>query len=186
MSMSLSSRLHVRKLVITALCTALCVVLPTAFHFIPNAGSILSPIHIPVLLCGLLCGPIFGTACGLAGPLLSSAITLMPLLAYLPPMLVECAVYGLTAGLLMRFVRTGWLYADLYISLSVSMLLGRVAAGCVHALIFSAGEYSFSVWTAAYFVTSFPGIVIHLLLIPSLIAALQAAKLIERRYPKKK
>ncbi|MBQ8746313.1 MAG: ECF transporter S component [Clostridia bacterium] len=184
MKTKLTSRLRVRSIVIAALCTALCVVLPIAFHSIPNAGSVLSPIHIPVLLCGLICGPFWGLACGIAGPLLSSVITSMPAMAYLPPMLVECAVYGLAAGALMRFVRTGYLYADLYISLLTSMLFGRVVAGAAKALIFAAGEYSFSVWATAYFVTSLPGIVIHLILIPTLVAALQAARLIERRYEK--
>ncbi len=184
MKSQLLSHLRVRSIVITAMCTAMCVVLPVAFHFIPNAGNTLSPIHIPVLLCGLICGPVWGMACGIAGPLLSSAITSMPPMAYLPPMLVECAVYGLCAGLVMRLVRTGRLYGDLYISLLVSMLLGRVVAGAARALIFAAGEYSFTVWATAYFVTSLPGIVIHLLLIPSLVVALQAAGLIERRYKK--
>lgn len=180
----MKTKIKTRDLVFTALCTALCVVLPLAFHAIPNAGSILSPIHIPVLLCGLICGPVWGMACGIAGPLLSSVITSMPPMAYLPPMLVECAVYGLCAGLMMRFVRTGRLYADLYISLLTSMLVGRVLAGAARALIFAAGEYSFSVWATAYFVTSLPGIVIHLALIPSLVVALQAARLIEPRYKK--
>ncbi len=175
---------RVHDLIFTALCTAICVVLPLAFHAVPNAGNILSPIHIPVLLCGLICGPFWGMACGIAGPLLSSVIASMPPMAYLPPMLVECAVYGLCAGLMMRLVRTGRTGADLYISLAVSMLAGRLVAGAARALIFAAGEYSFSVWATAYFVTSLPGIVIHLMLIPSLVIALQAARLIEPRYGK--
>lgn len=106
-------------------------------------------------------------------------------MAYLPPMMVECAVYGLFAGLVMRFVRTGRLYGDLYISLFSAMLLGRVAAGVSRALIFAAGSYSFSLWATGYFVTSLPGIVIQLALIPSVIVALQTAHLIPVRYPKK-
>ena len=67
-----------KNYVIAALCVALCVVLPMAFHAIPNAGSILLPMHIPVLLCGLLCGWPLGLVCGLVGPLLSSVLTGMP------------------------------------------------------------------------------------------------------------
>ena len=84
-----------KRALICAVCIALCVVLPMAFHSIPDAGSILSPMHIPALLCGLVCGPWFGLLCGLAGPLLSSQLTGMPMMAYLPPMMVELAVYGL-------------------------------------------------------------------------------------------
>ena len=45
----------IKKLVITAVCIALCVVLPMVFHSFPNGGSIFLPMHIPVLLCGLMC-----------------------------------------------------------------------------------------------------------------------------------
>ena len=38
----------VKKSIITAVCLALCVVLPQAFHAIPNAGSTYLPMHIPV------------------------------------------------------------------------------------------------------------------------------------------
>ena len=89
---------YVKRSVITAACIGLCVVLPMAFHAIPNAGSLLSPMHIPVLLSGLICGWSFGLLCGLAGPLLSTLITGMPLVAHSPPMLVELAVYGLASG----------------------------------------------------------------------------------------
>ncbi len=176
---------HVRRSILTAMCIAMCVVLPLAFHAIPDAGSIFSPMHIPVLLCGLICGPVYGTVCGIAGPLLSSVLFQMPLMAYLPPMMVECAVYGLCAGLLMRFVRTGWLYGDLYISLASAMLLGRGVAGAARAMLFARGAYSFAMWATAYFVASLPGIVIQLLLIPTLVAALQKAQLTPPRYPKK-
>ena len=79
----------VKKIVLTALFTALCVVLPMAFHSIPNAGSIFLPMHIPVLLCGLVCGWAYGGLCGLVGPLLSSVMTSMPPAAVLPGMMVE-------------------------------------------------------------------------------------------------
>lgn len=61
-----------RKLVMAAMCAALGVVLPQAFHMVPNAGSVLLPMHIPVLLCGLACGWPYGLACGILAPLLSS------------------------------------------------------------------------------------------------------------------
>ncbi|MBQ6704152.1 MAG: ECF transporter S component, partial [Clostridia bacterium] len=54
-----------KRIVIAGLCVALGVVLPVAVHSIPNAGNILLPMHIPVLLCGLICGPWYGLACGI-------------------------------------------------------------------------------------------------------------------------
>ena len=104
----------VKKSIITAVCIALCVVLPQAFHAIPN-GAVYSPMHIPVLLCGLICGGPFGLLCGLAGPLFASLFTGMPPAAKLPPMMIECAVYGCVTGLLAQTVHTKSTYADLYI-----------------------------------------------------------------------
>lgn len=172
---------HVKKLVLTAVCAALCVVVPMAFHAIPNAGSMFLPMHIPVLLCGMLCGWPLGLICGLIGPLLSSLITSMPAAAVLPGMMVECAVYGCVSGLLLRYIRTGYRYADLYISLVPAMLAGRVISGIVKALILTPG-LSLSAWATAAFVTGLPGIAIQLVLIPVLVAGLERAKLIPSRY----
>ena len=170
----------IKKLTLSALCTALCVVLPIAFHAIPNAGSIMLPMHIPVLLCGLVCGWQPGLLCGILGPILSSAITGMPMAAILPGMVVELAVYGCVSGLMMQFVHTGRLYLDLYISLPVAMLAGRVCSGIAKALIFAPGT-SFAAWATASFVTALPGIVIQLVILPTLIVALTRAGLISRR-----
>ncbi|MDD4080842.1 MAG: ECF transporter S component [Eubacteriales bacterium] len=173
----------VLPLAITGVFIALCVVLPLAFHAIPNAGSIFSPMHIPVLLCGLICGWPYGLACGVLGPVLASLITGMPPQAFLLPMVVELAVYGLVTGLMIRLVRTGSAYKDLYISLVSAMLLGRVVAGLARGLIFAPGQLTIAAWASGYFVTSLPGIAIHLALIPALVFALMKARLIPARYP---
>ena len=172
---------HIKKLVLTAVCTALCVVVPMAFHSVPNAGSIFLPMHIPVLLCGMVCGWPLGLVCGVLGPLLSSMLTGMPKAAVLPGMMVECAVYGAAAGLLLKYVRTGNRYADLYICLIPSMLLGRVISGIVKALILTPG-LSLAAWATASFVTGLPGIAIQLALVPAMLLGLERAKLIPKRY----
>lgn len=168
---------YIREMVEAAMCIALGVALPLAFHGIPNAGSILLPMHIPVLLCGLLCGPAYGLACGLLTPILSSLITGMPGPAYLPSMMCELAVYGFIAGLLIVVVRTGSHWVNTYIALVGAMLIGRVAYGAVNALIFRVGEYSVYLWLTASFVTALPGIIIQLVLLPLVVVALRKAKL---------
>ena len=173
---------YVKKAIITAACMALCVVLPMAFHAIPNAGSIISPMHIPVLLCGLICGWPFGLLCGLAGPALATLFTGMPPITYLPSMMVELAAYGLISGIMMRIIKTKSLYADLYISLVTAMLCGRIVAGISKVLIFAAGNYSMVAWTTSYFITAWPGIVIQLILIPTIVFALEKARLIPKKY----
>lgn len=170
---------HTKNLVAAALCVAIGIVLPLAFHSVPNAGSVILPMHIPVLLCGLLCGPVYGLLCGILTPLLSSLMTSMPPMAYLPSMLCELAVYGLLAGLLILVVRTKWTILNLYIALVGAMLGGRIVYGILNSLIFRAGQYSMELWLTASFVTALPGIVIQLVLLPVLVFALKKARLTE-------
>ena len=175
---------YVKKSIITAVCIALCYILPMLFHGIPNAGSIFCPMHIPVFLCGLVAGWPFGLLCGIAGPALSSALSAMPPIAALPAMMVELAIYGVVAGLMMKLVHTKSIYADLYISLITAIVCGRVLAGVAKALIFARGSYSMAAWVTANVITSWPGTVIQLVFIPSIVFALMKANLIPQRYPK--
>ena len=174
----------VKKLVFTAVCAALCLVLPMAFHTVPNAGTIFLPMHIPVLLCGLICGWPYGGVCGLIGPLISSLITGMPPAAMLPSMMVECCAYGFVTGMLMRHVHTKHAVADLYISLVSAMVVGRVVAGFAKAWIFTPGVAPFA-WVTTSLVAGIPGIAIQLVLMPMVVFALTRAKLIPTRYPRK-
>ena len=173
----------VKKMVFTAACAALCLVLPMAFHTVPNAGTIFLPMHIPVLLCGLICGWPYGGVCGIVGPLLSSMITGMPPAAMLPSMMVECCAYGFTTGLLMKYVRTKHATVDLYISLVSAMAVGRLLAGFAKAWIFTPGVSPFA-WVTTSLVSGIPGIAIQLVLMPMVVFALTKAKLIPARYCK--
>ena len=69
-----------KRLVLTAVNIALCLVLPMAFHSIPNGGKIMLPMHIPVLLCGMVCGWPYGLAVGAVMPLLRWLLFGMPVL----------------------------------------------------------------------------------------------------------
>ncbi len=172
---------YAKKLVFTAVCAALCVVLPMAFHTVQNAGQVFLPMHIPVLLCGLMCGWPFGFVCGLLGPALSSLLTSMPPAAMLPSMMLECAAYGCVTGLMMKFVHTKRLTSDLYISMVTAMIVGRVLAGLAKSLIFSPGTAPFA-WVTTSLVAGVPGILIQLVLIPLVVLALTKARLLPKRY----
>lgn len=179
----MKTRNSARNVTLTAMCIALCVVLPVAFHSIPDAGSVMLPMHIPVLICGMICGWPNGFLCGLMGPLLSSVLTGMPPVSFLPAMMVECGVYGLVSGLMLQYVRTKSTCADLYISLVTAMLAGRVVSGIARALIFTPGM-AFSAWVSASFVTALPGILIQLVFLPSVVFTLMKARIIPVRYAK--
>ena len=175
----------VRKITVTAVCIALCCVLPTALHAV-GLGQALSPLHLPVLLCGVLCGGVYGLFCGIAGPVLSSLITGMPPAMALATMVPELLVYGLVTGVMLRLVRTKNLYVNLYIALITAMILGRVAGGVASAFVYTGrGEaFTLAIWAASYFVGTLPGMVSQLILIPLLVFTLMKARIIPVRYTK--
>lgn len=174
---------QVKRIVIAAVCAAIGIVLPMAFHSIPNAGSVWLPMHIPVMICGLVAGPAAGAATGLLAPVLSSLLTGMPAAAILPSMACELVTYGLVSGALSERVRTGALGRDLYVSLVGAMLAGRVVRGVLDALVFSAGSYSLEAWLTASFVTGITGIVLQLAVVVPIVVSLERAGLVPPRYP---
>ena len=170
-----------KRMVLCGLCIALCYVLPIAFHAM-GLGSTLSPMHIPVLLCGIVCGPVYGLACGVVGPVLSSLLAAMPPAIKLIRMVPELAVYGLMAGLLMRILPFKAFYGKVYASLTVAMIAGRIAGGIASTLFYlgTTGSYSMSMFVGSYVAGNLPGVVVHLILVPALVFALDKAKMIAR------
>ena len=160
----------IRNLVLAAMFLALCLLLPFLTGQIPQVGNALSPMHIPVLLCGFLCGWPFGLVVGAAAPLLRfSLFGLPPLFPTGIAMCFELAVYGTVSGICYRFFPKKPIY--IYLSLLISMLAGRVVWGAVRwilALLFGL-EFTFQMFLAGAFVTAFPGILCHLLLIPLIV-----------------
>ena len=129
-----------KNLVTSGMCVALAIVLPMAFHMIPDAGKVFLPMHIPVLLCGLLCGPVYGLGCGILAPLLSHLFTGMPPTAMLPSMLCELAAYGMLSGILIRVIRTKWNLLNLYTALIGAMICGKNYQRRLERLNFQCGK----------------------------------------------
>ena len=59
---------------------------------------------------------------------------------------------------------------------------GRVLSGVCKALLFAPATFSIAAWATASFVTGLPGIIIQLVLLPSLVVALTKARLLRVRY----
>ena len=167
-----------KQLVLAALFIAIGVVLPQAFHTVPNAGSIFLPMHIPVLIAGFALGPVFGAICGVITPILSHLIFSMPPVPMLAQMVCELAVYGFLTGLLSRVFDVGSNLGKIYVVLILSMIGGRVIYGLLNYFIFKAGAYSLQMWLSAAFIKALPGIAIQLVLIPILVSRLKKANLI--------
>ena len=171
----------VQKLTYSALFLAIALVLPFITGRIPEIGSALCPMHIPVLLCGFICGWPWGMAAGMTAPLLSSVLFGMPVMfPKAIAMMFELAVYGLVSGLLYRRLpRKKW---SIYAVLIIAMLAGRIVYGIVYLVLLKTGlavigeSLLHFVWIRA-FVKPFPGIILHLVLVPVLVMALERAGL---------
>ena len=168
------------RMAYAAVCLALCMVLPFLTGQIPQIGSALSPMHIPVLLAGFLCGPWWAAAVGAVAPLLRFALFGMPpIFPTGVAMCFELAAYGLVSGLL--YARLPKKTVNIYVSLVAAMLAGRVVWGIVRvALSGVAGQpFTWAAFMAGAFVNAIPGIIVHILLIPVIVMALRKAGLID-------
>ena len=169
----------VYNLTASGVCLALCMLLPFLTGQIQQFGNALSPMHIPVLLCGFVCGPFYAAAIGAIAPALRFALFGMPpLMPIGASMCFELAVYGLASGYLYKFLPSKIAY--IYVSLVASMLLGRIAWGAAAVAFYgiSGWEFSWQVFIAGAFVNAIPGIILHIALIPVVVIALQKAKLL--------
>ena len=172
-----------KNLVLGALFLALALLLPFLTGQIPQIGSMISPMHIPVFLAGFVCGAPTAAVVGFVAPLLRSVIFGMPPLLTAVAMAFELFGYGLVAGLMYGVVfRRRHNLATIYISLITAMLLGRVIWGAAKLVIAGLGASDAFTWAAflsGAFTTAIPAIVIHLILVPAIVFALQKAKLVD-------
>ena len=174
----LMNKQHIKKLTYSAICLALCLVLPFLTGQIPQIGSALCPMHLPVLLAGFLCGPWWAAAVGLIAPLLRHAIFAMPPLLTAIAMSFELLTYGLITGICYRLLPRKT--SSIYISLIAAMIAGRLVWGAAQVVIFSLTDKAFgwaAFWAGAV-ANAIPGIILQLVLIPILVLALQRAHIL--------
>lgn len=162
---------------LSALFLAIAYLLPFLTGQIPEVGSMLSPMHFPALLSGFLCGPLWGLAVGGIAPLFRSLTLGMPVLfPKAVAMALELATYGAVAGALHRVLpkKKGFVY----ISLVLSMLVGRGVYGVAMAVLLglSGGSYTLAAFLASAFTGAIPGIVLQLVLIPPLVMLLERGR----------
>ena len=178
----------VRRLVTAAICLALCWVLPFLTGQIPEIGSMLSPMHLPVFLCGFIAGPVMGCAVGFIAPLTRSLMFTMPPILPATAMAFEMAAYGAISGALYILLAkplggsTGKLIARVYVSLIAAQLIGRLIWGAARVVLLGLGDlpFSWSVFITSGFVEAIPGIIVQLVLVPLIVVALVRAKLVPK------
>ena len=164
----------IKKTVLAALFLALAYVMPFLTGQIPEIGSMLCPMHIPVLLCGFICGWPWGLAVGALAPLVRSLITggFPPMFPTAICMAFELAAYGAVSGLMHRLLPRKKPY--IYCSLISAMIVGRLIWGAaMYALMTASGKvFTFAAFLAGAITNALPGIIVQLILIPIFIMVL--------------
>lgn len=68
----------IQNISLSGMFLALGIILPFLTGKIPEIGSMLCPMHIPILICGFICGYKYGAITGFILPFLRSFIFSMP------------------------------------------------------------------------------------------------------------
>ena len=165
--------LSVKKQILAViLACAVAVVLPQLLHLIGRLtgtgmmlGTMFSPMHFPIIFVGLIAGPFVGAISGILAPVISYALTGMPLATMLPLMIVELFGYGLAAGFL-RNIRL-----NNFAKVFITMIFGRVLrfAACVFMFyVLSKSEIAiFEIWQSVP--KCLPGIILQIIALPLLV-----------------
>ncbi|HOO32943.1 MAG TPA: ECF transporter S component [Thermotogota bacterium] len=163
--------MNTRKMVFAAMFVALGIVIPRVFHMIGGAalGSVLLPMHLPVLIGAMLIGPFYGLIIGIGSVLVGFLLGMpaMPMAAF---MFFELATYGLVAGYF-GFNRK----MNVYLSLILAMLIGRVVS--LSAMLIAIHLLGISLppvfGTIAMFSTGIPGMILQVVIVPPLVILLR-------------
>ena len=175
-----------KLLCLSAMFIAVGLLLPFLTGSIPQIGRYLSPMHIPVLLCGLICGWKYGLAVGFMTPLLRSLLFQMPkIYPDAVGMAFELAAYGASIAIIYALFKKKNL-AAVYGSLIPAMLIGRLVWGAVRTVLLGlsgpeTASFGFSYFISAGFVNAVPAIILQLILIPLIMEGLWRAKLLPVR-----
>lgn len=170
---------NTKKITLSALFLAMGLLLPFLTGQIPQIGKMLSPMHIPVLLCGFYCGWKHAGVVGFICPLMRSVLFGMPVLfPSAVGMAFELMTYGILSGILSKKLGKEKLW-KIYVALIIAMLGGRIVWGIAQVVLLglSGSAFTFQAFIAGAFVNAVPGIILHLILIPIIVKSIKAEQL---------
>ncbi len=166
----MNKRQKIKTISFSAMFLALAFVMPFLTGQIPQIGSMLCPMHIPVLLCGFFCGGLWGLMIGVLAPLLRSVVVGMPVLFPMAVcMSLELGTYGFVAGRLYdRLGKGKW---SIYVSLISAMILGRLVWGVAMFVCmgFDVTKFGFQAFLSGAVTMAVPGIIAQVVLVPIIV-----------------
>lgn len=177
----MKKHIKILKMILAALFLALAYVMPFLTGQIPEIGSMLCPMHIPVLLCGFICGWPLGLVVGLVAPLFRSLLTggFPPMFPTAVCMAFELAAYGAVSGVMHKILPRKKLF--IYTSLLTAMIVGRLVWGAAMFVCvgINGGRFTLSAFLAGSITNAIPGIIVQILLIPILVMILNNPKFLK-------
>ena len=168
------------KMILSALFLALAYVMPFLTGQIPEIGSMLCPLHIPVILCGFICGWKYGLVIGLIAPLFRSlTLGMPPIFPTATSMSFELAAYGAISGVMYNILPKKKLY--IYCSLLTAMIIGRIIWGIAMFICMGIknSPFTFNAFIAGAFVNALPGIILQIIVIPVIIMTLEKINILK-------
>lgn len=168
------------RMIISALMLALAYVFSFLTGQLSEIGAMLCPMHIPVLLCGFICGWQWGLTVGFLAPLLRGlTLGMPPIFPTALCMAFELATYGAVSGIMHRLLprKRGYLY----LSLLISMILGRLVWGfAMFVFLGVSGEtFTLSAFIAGAITNAIPGIIVQIIIVPITVMLTESKKIIK-------
>ena len=172
---------HTKELTLSAMFISIGLILPFLTGQIPQIGRMLLPMHLPVFLCGLICGWKKGAIVGFTLPIMRSILFGMPVMFPMAiTMSFELLTYGWVVGLIYQRAQCKFTVA-IYRSMLIAMISGRVVWGVVMGLMLGMGEnrFTWQMFITGGILNAIPGIIIQLLLIPTIMVMLKRMGFLE-------
>lgn len=178
---------QISKMCLAALFIALGWLMPFITGQIQEIGNMFLPMHLPVILAGFVLGPWYGLLIGIITPLTRSLIFVMPpIFPMATSMAFELGTYGIVSGFIFYslFKRGNInIFISIFVALITSLILGRCVYGLVmyiFTFINTNINFNFNIFLSATIIKAWPGILIQLGLIPSLVFMLYKANLLQK------
>lgn len=158
--------IETKKITMSALFIAIGVILPQFFHICgPNAGKMFLPMFIPIFLAALMLPLSYAVIISVVIPIISFFIMGMPPIPMLYFMIIELIVYATVANLLSNRI-------NIYINIVLSLVISRVVY--ISSILFAANSLNMNLMFSskpaiiAGVITSIPGLILQIVLIPLL------------------
>ncbi len=173
--MEMKANVNIRKLTLSAMFLAIGIILPMLTGQVPEIGSMLLPMHIPVFLCAFICGWEYATPMAFFLPLIRTLLFGRPnLYPEAIAIAFELAAYAFVCGFIYSIVRRRNM-GTAYISLVISMICGRAVRAFVQMILLKLVGLTFSLssFFTAVIVSAIPGMILQLAIIPTLAISLE-------------